>query len=47
MLFITRLGLSPRPADLTAHAVPEGQTDTQLFDWITNGDAGPHRLALG
>ncbi len=31
------LTLSPRPADLTQHAIPGVHTDGQLYGWITNG----------
>jgi mono/diheme cytochrome c family protein len=34
------LTLNPRPADLSAHAVPGVHTDGQLFDWISNGFPG-------
>jgi copper transport protein len=34
------LTLNPRPADLSAHAVPGVHTDGQLFTWITDGFAG-------
>jgi copper transport protein len=31
------LGLNPRPADLTYHAMPGVHSDGQLFEWISNG----------
>ena len=34
------LTLNPRPADLSAHAVPGVHTDGQLYGWITQGFAG-------
>ena len=34
------LPLNPRPADLSAHAVPGVHTDGQLYDWITGGFPG-------
>jgi copper transport protein len=34
------LTLNPRPADLSAHAVPGVHTDGQLYTWITNGFPG-------
>jgi copper transport protein len=41
------LTLNPRPADLTAHAVPGVHTDAQLFDWITNGYSSSRMPAFG
>ncbi len=34
------LTLNPRPADLSAHAVPGVHSDGQLFEWISNGFPG-------
>jgi copper transport protein len=34
------LTLSPRPADLSAHAVPGVHPDGQLYEWITHGFPG-------
>jgi copper transport protein len=34
------LTLSPRPADLSLHAIPGVHTDAQLYEWITNGFPG-------
>ena len=34
------VALNPRPADLSAHAVPGVHTDAQLYEWITNGFPG-------
>jgi mono/diheme cytochrome c family protein len=34
------LTLNPRPADLSAHAVPGVHTDGQLYTWITDGFPG-------
>ena len=34
------LTLNPRPADLSAHAVPGVHTDGQLYSWITDGFPG-------
>jgi copper transport protein len=34
------LTLNPRPADLSAHAVPGVHTDGQLYAWITGGFPG-------
>jgi copper transport protein len=34
------LTLNPRPADLSAHAVPGVHPDGQLYEWITNGFPG-------
>jgi mono/diheme cytochrome c family protein len=34
------LTLNPRPADLSAHAVPGVHPDGQLYEWISNGFAG-------
>jgi copper transport protein len=41
------LTLNPRPADLTAHAVPGVHTDGQLYGWITNGYPGSRMPAFG
>ena len=32
--------LNPRPADLSQHAIPGVHTDSQLYEWITNGFPG-------
>jgi mono/diheme cytochrome c family protein len=34
------LTLSPRPADLSLHAVPGVHPDGRLYEWITNGFPG-------
>ncbi len=40
------LGLNPRPADLTQHAIVGVHTDSQLFEWITNGFPGSQMPAF-
>lgn len=40
------LTLNPRPADLRQHAVPGVHSDSQLFEWITNGFPGSRMPAF-
>lgn len=40
------LTLNPRPADLRQHAIPGIHTDSQLFEWITNGFPGSRMPAF-
>jgi mono/diheme cytochrome c family protein len=40
------MALNPRPADLTQHAIPGIHTDSQLFEWITNGFPGSRMPAF-
>jgi mono/diheme cytochrome c family protein len=38
--------LNPRPSDLTQHAIVGIHTDSQLFEWITNGFPGSQMPAF-
>jgi len=40
------VALNPRPADLRQHAIPGIHTDSQLFEWITNGFPGSQMPAF-
>ena len=40
------LALNPRPANLTQHAIAGVHTDSQLFEWITNGFPGSQMPAF-